>query len=190
MQIVGLVTQTQCKICRSEGRDSIDQLLLARHTKSKGEDGKRVQMPAIHARMAELGIPNPTYDNVITHLEKHCEILDDAELVYREIGDLEQQAKSLGAAFDEQGPATADSLPDRVIQMYDLQIRAELREGKVPRVTADQVRAMIDTKTRRRQNERLTDLLDIHAAALTGAVGWNDQDAIDAGPDEFAEIVE
>ena len=190
MQILSLVTQTQCKICRSEGRVQIDALLLARAMKERDEWGKRVTMTTIHRLMEELGIPNPTRDNVETHLEKHCELVDDADLALRDVIDLADQARMLGARFDEQGPATADTLPDRVIQMYDLQIRSELRDGKVPRVTADQVRAMIDTKTRRRQNERLTDLLDIHAAALSGAVGWDDQKAIDAGPDEFAEIVE
>jgi hypothetical protein len=188
MQIVATSTEVQCKICRSPSRDAVDRWILARALREKDEAGVRVDMKYVLARMLELGITYPRSDNVVTHLSKHCRIVedDDVALLDRIAEDLRHEVVALARQFDEQGPANADTLPDRVIAVYDLQMRAELRQGKMPRVTPDQVRAMIDTKTRRRQNERLTDLLDIHAAALTGSVGFD----VDAGPEEFAELVE
>jgi hypothetical protein len=186
MPIVALATEPKCKICRSERRGEVDELLLLRSRRARDTDGQRVTLTYVRECMREWGIVNPTQENITVHLRKHCAIIDapgeDFEL---ERHYLSGEAKELAARFDEQGPANADTLPDRVIAVYDLQMRADLRAGVVPRVTADQARAMIDTKTRRRQNERITDLLDIHTAALTGAVGW---DHIDAGPHDVREI--
>ena len=185
MPILALTTEPKCKLCRHPERPAIDELIGRRSAREKG-----VNLQYVLERMRELGVVNPTEENIKTHLKKHCEVVSEQQEqeLAQVAASLEEEARALGARFDLEGAANADSLPDRVIALYDLHMRSELRQGRVPKVTPDQVRAFIDTKTRRRHNERLTDLLDLHAHALTGAIGWVDQPAIEATAEEVEEL--
>ena len=192
MPILALKTEPKCKLCRHPERPAIDELLAKRSGHEKDADGNRINLEYVQAKLVDLGVVNPTAENIKIHLRRHCELITpESERQIEELaGSLEAEARRLGEEFDLAGAATADTLPDRVIQLYDLWMRAELRQGRIPKITPDQVRAMIDTKTKRRHQESITDLLSLNAAALTGAYGLTRPAEIEASPDEIAEEVE
>ena len=78
MAVLKIASVGRCKLCKHPKRDEIDAWLEKR---SNGEvvDGNRVNLEYALARLAELGVENPTEDNVKNHWKKHCEkVADDA----------------------------------------------------------------------------------------------------------------
>lgn len=174
MPVVQTKTEPRCKVCKCVNRAEIETWLERRSRREKLPDGRMINLEFVVERARDLGLPSPTGENLKLHWQKHCERVDpEAAATEGEAFDkwVEREARALAEMFGEQGSASADSLPDRAIKVFDLWLLAQLKQGKLPRITWDQVRAMIDTKTRRRQNERVSDLLDMQAAALTGALG-------------------
>lgn len=190
MAVLPTKTEHRCKICRHPERFAIDALLELRSTRARNPDGSTVNLAYVLEQMSALGVENPTAENVKLHWKNHCTYVrdEDVGVVDGVAGEIEEMARSLGAEFEEDGAANADTLPDRAIRVFDLYLTSELKRGRMPKITWDQVRAMIDTKTRRRQNERITDLLDLAAHASTVALGLYEQPA-ELGSEEIEDAV-
>lgn len=78
MGVVAVRSEPACKICCSESRADIDDLLHKRATKGQGADGRVVTYTTVLKKMADVGIANPTRENATTHWKKHCAVVAGA----------------------------------------------------------------------------------------------------------------
>lgn len=106
MPVNPVKSETRCKVCASEHRAEIDALLEKRAAHDKGEDGKVVTQSVVLARMAELGIDNPTKENITVHWAKHCEVVADT-------ADVDSHRKQMEAIF---AGALGENWRERVVR--------------------------------------------------------------------------
>lgn len=163
---------SRCKLCRASkafGRpeeSEVNLLLEARSQRKKDEFGRQVNLGYVLGRYAELGIDNPTEDNVKSHL-KHIEFIHDSVAAQNE-RDREQAEAQVRAELNQvSGADVADQIIDFELRVYlaERQIKAE--RGEIDALTADQIRGFIGEKTKRKHNDAQDELM----RGLTGAVG-------------------
>jgi hypothetical protein len=190
-----LVTTHQplCKICKSPYRNQIDELLLRRSFREKDEKGLRITAALISKRAADMGIENLKEVNMTSHWKKHCRIVQSGG------GEIATSTSEIGTALNAvkttyemvverilSRPLGPDSFADDVIEIAQLKAHETLRNGSLPNITIDQGLKAVDVKTRRRHNEKVVELLDLQAEALTQSLGYE----IDAEDAEVVEIVD
>jgi hypothetical protein len=184
MAVLALVTERRCKICTFPHRDQIDQLLELRSKREQDADGRNVNLDYVLEKAAELGLPNPTAENVKTHWRRHCKSVD--EVTKEAVNEAVSAAfRELASEFADEGPLDADNFPDRMLRIFEIEMQRKLGEGEGLPITLDQAAKLIDVKTRRRHNDSVNLLLSGMAAGLTKA--------LDLGPKPLeieAEIVE
>jgi hypothetical protein len=181
-------TERRCKLCQSTHRSEIDQLLLLRSQSGKLDDGTRVNGEYVITRCAELGIQNPTKENITGHWKNHCEVIDDEAAKA-----IDQAVDATLAKLQPGAVVDADAALDRIIAVGVAEIEERVAQGQRSGIGVDQVLKAIDSKTRRgaseAQSELLRELGGGIAAAFKIAAGSPpkqlDEPAIDA---EFEEI--
>jgi hypothetical protein len=146
-------SEKRCKICASPDRIEIDRLLELR---SVGEkiDGVRVTGDYVLARMGELGLRNPTLDNLKAHWKNHCEVVSD-ELV----GQLEGAVTAALEALDQGATVDPDAALDRIVAAGMAEIEQKIRNGQKVGISVDHILKAIDSKTRRGHTEAQSELL-------------------------------
>lgn len=156
-------TNLRCKLCAHPKRAEIDALLERRSR-------REMNLEQVLERLVEFGVKNPNIDNIKGHLgqkgnKAHTVFVDDAEKAKDDAVDeaLREQAlaifeRVMGADWRERTPT-----PDQVLEiqraLYLHKLELELREGKLPDVTHDQVLKNIGEGTKRKHNEAQEELL-------------------------------
>jgi len=161
-------SEQRCKLCKSPHRAEIDQLLLQRSNRVVLPDGTAVNGDFVKARALELGVENPTHENLTSHWKNHCQVVDRndeeeiAEAVKSVLGDITpEQLQEMTAAdrlelLEQQG-------------FLELQARL-LRTGKTG-ITIDQLIRINELKQRQKSNEDQRRFLGALGAGLTAAIG-------------------
>ena len=165
MPVIAIRSEYRCKICRSPNRYEIDELLGERNKLSGAARKPSWHWSQFKDRLVELGIQNPTPQNVTTHWQGHCRELDEAtdQEIAMASGDA---ARELAAQMQTLAP-DADNLLDTALKIGHMRWQHELAKGEVPKFTPEQIRAFIDAKTRRKSNEQTGRLIDIQVEAMT-----------------------
>jgi hypothetical protein len=146
-------SEKRCKICASTDRTEIDRLLELR---SIGEkiDGARVTGDYVLARMGELGLRNPTLDNLKAHWKNHCEVVSDEFA-----SQLEGAANAALEAIDKGATVDADASLDRILAIGMAEVEEKARNGQKVGISIDHILKAIDSKTRRGHTEAQSELL-------------------------------
>lgn len=195
MAVIASKTEPKCKLCVHAERIRIDELIEMRSKRLKDEQGVTVNLPYVLAALAELGVQNPTEENVKNHWKKHCEVVKEetkeALDSHREqaLDELRQRAKSM----------SLEELMEWVArQGVEEAMLRELLDGKSG-VTLDHSMKAVDTLTRRKQENAQRKFFEAVgggiAMALTGGTQTKQLGErgevvreIDAAPDEVQEV--
>jgi hypothetical protein len=174
MRVIALKTELRCKLCKHPDRAYIDELLSKRSQRlTDPVTGAQINLDYVLDALRELGVSNPTEENVKNHWKKHCSLVDDAEAEAEERreGELQEEAvrifeRVLGPDWRDRSPG-----PDQVLELqralWAHKLHLELRDGKLPDITQDQILKNVGEQSRRRQDEAARELL----GSLTGAIG-------------------
>jgi hypothetical protein len=187
--VVRAIRQEQrCKLCKTPHRDEIDRLLLLRSQRASLDDGTPVNGEYVRARIAELGVENPTAENLTTHWKRHCEVVSAAEEK-----EIEMAVESLLATvtLDElKGMTTAERLDLLEMQGY-LELQARLKRTGKTGLTTDQLLRIAELKQRQKQNEDQRRFLGALGAGIVGAIGAavKPQLPAPAHPDLDSEVI-
>jgi len=188
-------TNLRCKLCAHPKRAEIDALLELR---SKRE----MNLGQVLEKLTELGVKNPNVDNIKGHLgqkgnKPHTTFVADEEKAKDDAVDealkeaaLEIFERVMGADWRERTPT-----PDQVLEiqraLYLHKLELELREGKLPDITHDQVLKNIGEGTKRKHNEAQAELLKgLGSAAGAFASRLLEPAVIDGEAIEEAEVRE
>lgn len=179
MPVVATHSEYRCKLCRHDKRPEIDALLERRSRREKDREGRLINEQYVIARLREWDVPNPTRDNLNLHWKKHCEVISD-EVVAEATKNVTEALELLGERLltRDLGP---DTLTDDLIEIAQVSLREQVAKGVMPKVTIDQALKAIDTKTRRKHNDRVNALLDVQAEALTQSLGFHRPAELEAG---------
>lgn len=159
-------TVTRCKLCAHPRRTEIDELLLKRSEGAVDEQGRRYNAERVKELLSEMGVQNPTDENIKVHWGKHCEKVS-TELVAA------QERKRIEVLEKIKDGETSDLLtPDQALDFViaqgaeELQLRIE-NEGKAG-ITVDQMMKAIEVKTRRKADDGVNKLLNEVGRGIAG----------------------
>lgn len=176
---VTLDTQLRCKICASPARSAVDALIARWKSRDVTKD-------ELFAGMLELGIENPTLDNVKGHTgtsakPKHVKFVDQDEAAADEKA-AEELLEAVAAGVQERiasgGQVDADAVLDIIVQYGMAELEMKVMSGKAPGITIDQILKAVGEKTKRKHNAAQQELL----GALTGGIGQVFEKALGPGP--------
>lgn len=180
MAVLKIASVGACKLCRHPKRDEIDAWLEKRSNKDQVA-GQNVNLDYVLARFREIGVDNPTPDNVKNHWKKHCQkIADDvaAEQEQKE-AEAEEELRSaaltiatriLGEGWKEAGlTPTPEQIGElhRALYAYELELR--ITKGLPLGITHDHVLKSIAETTKRKGEESQTELLRTLGRGIEGA---------------------
>lgn len=178
--VLKIANVAACKLCKHPKRDEIDAWIEKRSNKERIGD-QNVNLQYVLERLAELGVENPTEDNVKNHWKKHCEkIADDvaAETAAKEAA-IEEELKNealaimeriLGKDWRSQGlTPTPEQIGElhRALYAYEMELR--VRQGLPVSITHDHVLKSIAETTKRKGEESQTELLRTLGKGIEGA---------------------
>ena len=189
MPILQTKVELKCKLCSHAERIRIDEQIERR---SKRE----INLEQLLAYLRELGVKNPTKENVTLHLRRHCRIVTaeeaEAEAATKEAVSgraLEMCEKEFGPGWQER-VLTADEflILTRIASQHDIAVR--MAAGEKTGATIDHGLKAVGETTRRRFNEAETDMKRGITKALELALaGGRERKALNAGVID-AEVVE
>jgi hypothetical protein len=202
MAVVVVRTSRRCKFCTHPRRMEIDAELEIRSRLNGQPDDAGVvhNWEYVKGRLLELGVENPTEDNVKSHWgneSKHSYPVteEEAAMVAVEAGKLTEEQlavveRVLGPDWREVTP-TAEQILELQRALFPFELVDRIKAGKPLGITWDQVDRGINTSTRRSSDERAADLV----SSLAGAIEMSAQTAgkaIDAlaGGEADGEVVE
>lgn len=156
-----------CKLCKTPRRVEVDLLLLMRSKRAVLEDGTRVTEEYVKARLVEMGVENPTKENLTGHWKNHCEVVDAAEEQA-----IEDAVDSAMAALTPEQIAEMSSMEriDVLEQQVFLEIQAKLKRTGTTGMTVDQLLRIVELKQKQRQNEDQRKFLGALGAGIAGAL--------------------
>lgn len=172
--------EKRCKICASPDRSEIDSLLELRSKGGKLDD-VRVNGDYVLKRMGELGIRNPTVDNIKLHWKNHCEMVDDA------LGEqLDGAAERALAALEAGETVNPDAVLQRVLALGAAELEEKARNGQKTGIGIDHILKAVDSMTRRSTSQSQNELL----RELGGGISLVFKKAIGQAPEQLPEAVE
>lgn len=174
-------TELRCKVCRSPERAAIDTLLGLRSESKVLPDGTRVNLEYVLKRCAELGIENPTKENVATHFRRHCEYIKDSDAAEQEERVQETAAKLLSGELQF---ADLDESLRWLFTVYIEEQREKVKRGENLRLTHDQAMKIAGEMTKRKQNDAQESLMEALGQGIGlafGALAEAVHPAIDGG---------
>jgi hypothetical protein len=160
--VTAIKTEIRCKLCKSSKRAEIDAILEKRSKGESDADGQRYNIEHVLKLLAELGIENPTPDNVKVHWRKHCELIDEQASV-----EIEKRHRDTIDKFESGERVTADEVLDFIIFHGSADLKAKLEETGKAGITVDQVLKAVDAKTRRKHDESANLLLQAAAGGIS-----------------------
>jgi hypothetical protein len=174
--VIASKTEPKCKLCQHPQRTEIDALLEQRSSRATDENGVQVNGDYVLARLGEMGVSNPTRENLSVHWRKHCERVTGSKGDQLE----EEQAKALDeliAILDsDEYPETMDGHLQKLWDLGLAEVKRRIMRGDSSGITLDQMRWIAGERTRRQHNESQSDLL----AALTGGIAIAEITAVKA----------
>ena len=169
-------TESRCRICKADTRDAVEAWILRRAT-GDTEAGERVTWTVV-VRAAAVLIPerSPSESAVRRHAREHMRIVTDEEEQEQteEAAEAAAEAEAdalavfvevMGDEWREKSP-TPDELLELHRRLYVRQLAEDVKAGKAPRITHDQITRGIAESTKRKTNDARSALLD----ALTGGI--------------------
>jgi hypothetical protein len=187
--VIAAKTEPRCKLCRHPERAAIDALLEVRSNRGKDADGNVVNLDYVLAKLAELGVENPTEENCKTHWKRHCEVVTQREVERQE----EVFAEAI-ERFNGGERVDPDELLEFVIFHGKLDAESRLLQSGTAGITIDQALKAVDGKTKRKHNEAQTAILGALGEGLSRvfAVAGPDRPALAAGeePIDVDEVIE
>lgn len=160
--VVPIKTEPRCKLCSHSEREFIDKLLLRRSEREKDEKGHAINLEYVLDVFREIGVVNPTEDNIKGHLKNHTRF--ELERV------VEEQEKARGEVAKRKGPVSIDDFLDRIIQLGESDLEVRLEQTGKSGVTVDHALKAAQIKSQRRQDEATKQLLGGLGAAIGAAV--------------------
>lgn len=155
--IQSTTTEAKCKLCSHAERTSIDEAICQRSNREINGD-------ALLERLAELGVANPTLDNVKNHLKRHCKLVEpdvvQAEIKVKsqlEAIALEMFDDALGEDWRDR-PISAEALIDLQRRLYAHELELRIAAGLPSGITTDHVLKGVAEQTKRKQEEGLSEL--------------------------------
>jgi len=159
--------ELKCKLCKHPLRHEIDRLLLQRSQRHVLADGTRVTGHYCVARFREMGVENPTHENLTTHWKRHCEVVDrNSEEEIKEAA----MGRFLDLTEEELREMSGlERLEELQIQGYlEMQARAKVT-GKLG-LSTDQILRIEELRSRQRQSDAQTRLLGALGGGLAAAI--------------------
>jgi hypothetical protein len=160
--VVILKNEPKCKICSSDFRTDIDDLLLLRSKRQHDADGNRVNEQYVLEKCAFYGIRNPTLDNIRNHWKLHCSV-ESTEVIEAAAG---AQLKALEEVMAGGEHANLDEALRTIVSLGVAGFKEKVAKGQNP-ITVDHVLKAAAELTRRSHNEAQEDLL----SSLVGGIG-------------------
>jgi hypothetical protein len=181
-QVVTKKSEPRCKLCRSPQRAAIDLLLLRRSRGDVDGDGVKITGDYLLEKFAQMGVENPTKDNLTVHFGKHCEVVQAEER--------QANADELDDVFGEllSGAGTdidVDASLRAVFKIGVKDLAAQYRNGTL-KIGISELRQIADTLERRRKTDAESDLMRTFGRAMEGAMAAYVMEA----PRPHGEIVE
>lgn len=166
MAVIALKTEQRCKLCTHPQRPLIDSLLEQRSDRSKDSTGTLVNGEYVQEKLKELGVPNPTRENMSVHWRKHCQKVTGQ--TGEEMGEEQAQAlEELLAILDsDEYPDTMDGSLQRLFALGMAEIGLRIRRGLPSGISPDQLKWVAGELTRRHHNETQADLLQALADGM------------------------
>lgn len=163
-----VATQMKCKLCSHARRPEIDLAIADLANRA-------ISINELLARLADIGVENPTYDNVKAHRKSHLELVPQAvaEAEADVEGELKRAAlaifeRILGADWRSATPTAEQYLElVRALQVHELELK--IRAGLPTGITVDQGLKSIGETTKRKHEEGQSELFKSLGAGLTGA---------------------
>lgn len=149
-------TVLRCKLCAHEKRTEIDALLELRSKRQKNTK-------EVLAELEELGVENPTLDNIKGHLGQRGNkahtvfITEEQQESTQEVREAALEGLKQRIASGE--PVNADHVLDTLVHIGMTDLEARLRDGASSGITIDHILKAIGEKTKRKTNEAQDELL-------------------------------
>lgn len=183
MPVLAIKSEQRCKLCRSDHRSEIDDLLEKRSLRKKNESGETINLPyVLRALAVDYAIDNPTAENVKVHWQKHCEQVSDAKK------DQQEQERADILAKIESGEIELEDIDEAARKLFTLgyhEILERAKRGEKTGITVDHVIKFGDLLTKRRHNEKTEQLFDALGGAISQAMGGGEVRGELPPPDEI-----
>jgi hypothetical protein len=174
----------RCKICNSDHVVTIDDMLEMRYRHQR--IGKEVvQQRHVLAKMREVGIENPTIDNINTHSKKHIEFVDTADEAEAPTSEQEQR---LAIVVGELGEGWEDKLLsiDEFLRFYVAiesrnLVRDYVKNGNLQGAQLERLFKGAAEMTRRKSDSAAADLASLFGAAAEDEQPEEESEESDAG---------
>lgn len=186
--------EPKCKICKSPHRDEIDGLLLERSFRVTRDDGTVVNGDFVRRRLVELGVQNPTHENLTSHWKNHCQVVSkDSE---EEIADLVEGVLASVSIEELQEMTTSERLDLLELQGY-AELQARIKTTGKSGLSTDQLLRIAEIKQRQKQNEDQRKFFTALGAGVAAALGRGaeqralpvpDGEVIDAAETDVVEV--
>jgi hypothetical protein len=168
--------QPRCKLCKTAERSEIDGLLFLRSRGFVAPDGQKVNLQYVQRRASELGVPNVTKENVTTHWQKHCRVVEleqpdapppppDADAEQKEAA-YEEFSRLLDGDVDQ---VDLDGVLRAMFKVGAIEFVGRVKRGEA-KISPELMIRISDAITKRRQNEAQGDLLRALAGGATLAL--------------------
>lgn len=177
----------RCKLCKNPNRPEIDEWLLRRSFRHQMPDGQTVNFEFVVARLIELGVENPTRENLTSHWKNHCEVVTRTEQEA-----IDEAVKSLFEHYTPEQLASMSSaqLIELIQKQGILEIQAKVLTTGKSGITIDHVIRIEELKNRAKATEDQRKFLDALGGGIAGALAAGFKKELPpAHPDLEAEVV-
>lgn len=166
MAVLAIKTEPKCKLCTHPNRPEVDALIERRSNREELEDGTRVNLEYVLARFRELGVDNPTEENIKNHWQKHCQKTTSGTVIATQ----DAAAEKLLAIMRGDIVVDVNADLDRLWAIGLAEIEARLSRGEKSGITPDVLLRVAQEKTRRAHNETQSELLTALTGGIAGAL--------------------
>lgn len=167
MTVRAIKTEPKCKLCQHPKRAEIDGWIERRSNHEIDDSGNRINGEYVLRELKELGVVNPTIENVALHFRKHCEKVDSGTAAALEIAATEAASTVLAILRGDTEKRDLDTDLDVLWAIGIAEIEARVARGERTGITPDLMMKIAAEKNRRAHNETQADLL----GALVGGIG-------------------
>jgi hypothetical protein len=159
-------TEQRCKLCKHPKRSELDLLLLQRSQRAT-IDGQAINGDFVKAKFIELGVENPTHENLTSHWKNHCEVVSAEE---EQAIDDAVESLLANVSIEELGRMTTAERLDLLEQQGYLELQARIKRTGKSGLTIDQLVRIAELKQRQKSNEEANRLMNALGAGVVAAL--------------------
>lgn len=179
-------TEPKCKLCTHPEREAAEAII------AQQQERKITQADCL-AALAELGVENPTRDNIILHRKKHCQLVTAQEMEAHKKLMGEHESKALDMCDKQFGEGWQDRILTndeyltllRIASQHDLVLK--MQRGEKTGVTVDHGLKSVGEGTKRKQTEAESEMKLAMAHALESYASEHSRPALPPGVPEIIE---